>query len=92
MSHTYKEKSSKEVKPSISLKIFCWFFRKEMIKLTDCEGKIRYSYLLAGCECGHLHCYPFWGTETGDCVLNDDGTVSKNSKSIWIDSWERVKR
>ena len=93
VSHTYKQKPiSIKKKPSITLGLFCWVFRKNMIKLTLYNGEERYSYASTGCYCGKLHSYSYWSTKVGDCILNKDGTVDRNSDSVYMAKWEYVKR
>lgn len=90
MKHKYKDKY-KYLKPSVFLKIFCFLFGKTMIKITDFEKEVKYTYILTGCKCGKNHCYSYWFTKTGDCILNDDGTIDDDSLSFYNRNWEYVK-
>lgn len=92
MMHAYKQLTVRKKRPSIFLILFCFLFRKEIIRLIDSEGKVSYTYLLVGCECGHYHCYTFWGTRIGDCILDDDGTINRDSMPSYTSRWERVKK
>ncbi len=90
--HIYNEKEKEPKYPGFFLKIYCYLFKKKMVKLTNYKGGIYFSYILGICDiCGKLHCrvYPF--TSVGDCILNEDGTVDPLSESFYIKRWELVK-
>jgi len=93
MKHTYRddEKIIKEQSPSILLKVFCLIFRKKIVKLIDYEKKVRFSFARFGCYCGKIHCNVYWFTKVGDCILNLDGTVDRDSESFHIYFWSFVE-
>jgi hypothetical protein len=88
MSHTYSKHNIN--KPSIPLRIYCFIFRKQIIKLVSYPtiGKSYFSYIKKGCYCGRLHSSIFWSSNVGDVILNEDGTISKDSESNYIERWE----
>jgi hypothetical protein len=63
-----------------------------MIKLTSCPsiGKIYFSYIRTGCHCKKLHSSVFWSSNVGDVILNDDGSIYKDSESTYIEKWEVI--
>jgi hypothetical protein len=63
-----------------------------MIKLTSYPsiGEVYLSYIKTGCHCGKLHSPIYWFENIGDIILNDDGSIDKNSKSAYIEKWEVI--
>ncbi len=94
MKHTYTTKKThlKEriPKPSIFLKLFSFVIGKRVVRLTSYDDRIFFSYIRTGCACGKLHCFVYWTTRVGDCILNEDGKVDRESDSQYIYYWEEV--
>ncbi len=92
MIHTYS-KTDKIMKPSIPLRLYCFIFRKQLIKLIayPSVNESYFSYIKKGCYCGKLHSSVYWAQNVGDVILNEDGSIDKSSKTSYIERWEVYK-
>ena len=95
MRHNYQSKIKVE-KPSIFLRLFCFLFKKELIKIyavKGCTEPFHFTYIRKGCvECPNDHCCVYWLQQIGDCILLPDGTVDDKSESSYIYKWEYYKK
>jgi len=66
---------------------------RKIVILTDFDkGKyITMSYKTRCIICGKIHVPIYWGTKTGDVVLEENGRIGTESESIYINLWEYYK-
>jgi len=85
--HEFQKKIREKPRPSLLMRIWAFFFRKEIIKLTSWQGEVYWTYKKL-CACGKYHAHVYWGSGVGDVILEDDGKINPRCSSFYIVKWE----
>lgn len=74
------------------IKLACAFSHKRRpVKLLDGENEVVYT-VAKKTATGKWHCPVHWTTNVGNCILNDDGTVDRDSECSYILYWRPLRK